>query len=301
MAINQQTNPQTATGMQIYSSTFIAELQKRLVEISGFARNFTDDFRQPGDTLNVPYVEGNTASEFDEEDNNFCTSTTEALKNVVVKLGNHPLIKFTVTPTMVANFTPNYWEAKARLNANAVADGILQAVAALPVSSKVTQSIQLAKDVCTYEDVIDIAAKADSLNIRTREATLYLANADYYRLLKSLTFSQVGTTSITSGDVGVDFGFARIVCLPPQVTGGGFVGTANLVAIASKPYVGEQVGSRGDILVERLLTEPDTGLTMVETLVSNPCTKATVHNLDVWYGAEIANPKAGLKITHASS
>lgn len=301
MAINSQTNPQTATGMQIYSSTVIEELQKRLVEVDGFARNFSDDFRQPGDTMNVPYVEGNTASEFNEEDNNFCTSTSEALKNIVVKLGGHPIIKFTVTPTMVANFTPAYWEEKGRLNANALADDILQKIAALPVSSKVTNSIQLAKDTCTYTDVIDIAAKADSLNIRAREATLYLANADYFRLLKSLTYNAVGTTSITKGDVGVDFGFRRIVCLPPQITGGGFVGTANLVALASKPYVGEQVGSRGDILVERLLTEPNTGLTMVETLVSNPCTKSTVHNLDVWYGAEIANPKAGLKITHAAS
>lgn len=300
MAINQQTNPQTATGMQIYASTFIEALTARLVEIDGFARNFTSEMSQPGDTLNVPYVEGNTAGDFNESTNNFCTTSSEALKNVVVKLGEHPIIKFTVTPTMVANFTANYWEAKARLNANALADAILQKVAALPVSSKVTQSIELPKDTCTYTDVIDIAAKADSLNIRTREATLYLANADYFRLLKSLTYNAVGTTSITTGDVGVDFGFRRIVCLPPQITGGGFVGTANLVALASKPYVGEQVGSRGDILVERLLTEPTTGLTVVETLVSNPCVKATVHNLDCWYGAEIANPKAGIKITHAA-
>ncbi len=301
MAINQQTNPQTATGMQIYAAAFIEALTNRLIEIDGFARNFTADFRQPGDTLNVPYVEGNTSSEFDAEDNNFCTATTDSLKNVVVKLGSHPIVKFTVTPDMVAAFTPNYWEEKARLNANELADSILKAVAALPVGSKVTNSIQLAKDTCTYEDVIDIAAKADSLNIRTREATLYLANADYHRLLKSLTYSQTGGTSITQGDIGVDFGFRRVVCLPPQITGGGFVGTANLVAIASKPYLGEQQGARGDILVERLLTEPNTGLTVVETLVSNPCTKSTVHNLDCWYGAEIANPKAGLKITHAAA
>lgn len=301
MAINQQTNPQTAVGMQIYANAFIAELTKRLVEVDGFARNFSNEMNQPGDTMNVPYVEGNTAADFDEEDNNFCTSTSEALKNIVVKLGEHPIVKHTVTPSMVANFLPSYWEEKGRLNANALADDILQKIAALPVSSKVTNAIQLAKDTCTYTDVIDIAAKADSLNIRAREATLYLANADYFRLLKSLTYNAVGTTSITKGDVGVDFGFRRIVCLPPQITGGGFVGTANLVALASKPYVGEQVGPRGDILVERLLTEPTTGLTMVETLVSNPCTKSTVHNLDVWYGAEIANPKAGLKITHAAS
>ena len=178
MAINQQTNPQAlSTGMQLYASTFIEELSKRLVEVDGFARNFTDEMNQPGDTLNVPYVEGNTAGDFNESTNNFCTTTTEALKNVVVKLGEHPIIKFTVTPAMVANFTANYWEAKARLNANALADAILQEVAALPVSSKVTQSIELPKDTCTYTDVIDIAAKADSLNIRTREATLYLANA----------------------------------------------------------------------------------------------------------------------------
>lgn len=301
MAINQQTNPQTATGMQIYASSFIEALTARLVEIDGFARNFTAEFAQPGDTLNVPYVEGNTAGDFDEEDNNFCTATSEALKNVVVKLGEHPIIKFTVTPAMVAEFSASYWEAKAKLNANALADDILQAIAALPVSSKVTNSIQLAKDTCTYQDVIDIAAKADSLKIRVRESTLYLANADYFRLLKSLTYNAVGVTSITQGDIGVDFGFRRVVCLPPQITGGGFVGTPNLVAVASKPYVGEQIGARGDILVERLLTEPTTGLTVVETLVSNPCVKGTVHNLDCWYGAEIADPKAGLKITHASA
>lgn len=301
MAINSQTNPQTATGMQIYAAAFIEALTNRLIEIDGFARNFTADFRQPGDTLNVPYVEGNTASEFNVSTNNFATATTEALKNVVVKLGSHPLIKFTVTPDMIASFLPAYWEEKARLNANALADSIITAVAALPVGSKVTQSIQLAKDVCTYEDVIDIAAKADSYNIRPREATLYLANADYHRLLKSLTYSQTGGTSITTGDIGVDFGFRRVVCLPPQITGGGFVGTANLVAIASKPYLGEMQGARGDILAERLLTEPTTGLTVVETLVSDPALKNTIHNLDCWYGAELANPKAGLKITHAAA
>lgn len=301
MAINSQTNPQTATGMQIYASAFIEALTNRLVEIAGFARNFTADFRQPGDTLNVPYVEGNTAAEFNASTNNFATAGTETLKNVVVKLGAHPLIKFTVTPDMEANFVPAYWEAKARLNANALADDILQKIAALPVSSKVTNSIQLAKDVCTFEDIIDIAAKADGYKIRVREATMFLSNADYYRLLKSLTFSQTGGTSITSGDIGVDFGFARIVCLPPQITGGGFVGSANSVAIASKPYLGETVGARGDILVERLLTEPTTGLTMVETLVNDPALKNTIHNLDCWYGAEIADPKASMKITHASS
>lgn len=301
MAINQQTNPQTAAGIQLYASTLIEALSARLVEIDGFARNFSDDFRQPGDTLNVPYVEGNAVGDFNASTNNFATATTEALKNVVVKLGEHPIIKFTVTPEMVATFTPNFWEEKAKLNANALADSILQKIAAIPVSSKVTQSIQLAKDVCTYEDVIDVAAKADSLKIRTREATLYLANADYFRLLKSLTYNAVGTTSITTGDVGVDFGFRRIVCLPPQITGGGFVGTANLLGIASKPYVGETVGSRGNIILENLLTEPNTGLTVVQTLVIDDATKSTIHNLDCWYGAEIADPKAGIKITHAAA
>lgn len=299
MAINQQTNPQTAAGLQLYANTVIEALSARLVAISGFARNFTSEMSQPGDTLSVPYVEGNTVGDFNASTNNFATETTEALKNIVVKLGNHSIAKFTVTPEMKANFVPAYWEAKGRLNAHAIADELLTEIAALPVSSKVTQSIQLAKDTCTINDVIDIAQKCDALNIKPREATLFLTAADYYRLLKTLTYNVTGKTVITEGDVGVGFGFAQVVCLPASIASG-FVGSPNMLAIASKPYVGETVGARGDILMERLLTEPTTGLTLVETLVLNPATKVTVHNLDVWHGAEIADPKRGVKITHAS-
>ena len=108
-----------------------------------------------------------------------------------------------------------------------------------------------------------------------------------------------GQTVITNGDLGgVDFGFGSIVCLPTSATKS-FIALPDLVMLASKPYLGATQGPGGDTIVENILTEPTTGLTVVETVVRDTATKARIHNLDAWYGAELGNPKAGVIVTRA--
>lgn len=301
MAINTANNPSTlTTGVQLYTSKFIEELRERLVPVAGFSRNFTDDFRLPGTKLEVPFLSPNASGDYDREDNNFCTPTTDVLKSATVALGEHPIIKFTVTPEMVANFLPIHWQRKAELNAHELAVAIFTKIAGVPVSAKVTQTTELPYAI-TVPDIVELARVADSYKINPRLATLYLTPKDYYDLLKSMEFRTVGTTTITQGDLGgVDFGFRSIVCLPTSATKS-FISLPDLVMLASKPYLGALTGAHGDIIVENLLTEPNTGLSMVETVVRSSCTKDVVHNLDVWYGAELGNPKAGVIVTRSAT
>ena len=299
MPINTATNPATLeAGVQLYSAKFIEELAEILIPVTGFSRNFTDDFTIPGAKLEVPFLFPNAVSEYDAASNNFATPTTDTLKSCTVALGAHPLIKFTVTPQMVANFMPIHWEQKAKMNAVELAANILGKIAEVPVSSKVTQTTQLPKDI-TVPSVIELAKVAVDFKINPSIANLYLTPTDYYDLLKSMEYKTTGQTVITNGTLGgVDFGFGSIVCLPATAKKS-FIATPDLVMLASKPYLGAQQGPAGDTLIENILTEPNTGLSMVETVVRDTATKASIHTLDVWYGAELGNPKAGVIVTRA--
>lgn len=300
MALNTATNPATLeAGVQLYSTKFIEELSARLIPVTGFSRNFTSDFTLPGVKLEVPFLVANSAGDYNATTNNFATPTTDTLKSCTVALGEHPIIKFTVTPEMVAQFQPIHWEKKAQMNAIELAAAILGKIAAVPVSNKVTQTTQLPKDI-TIPSVIELAKVADGYNINPRLANLYLTPTDYYDLLKSMEYRITGQTVITNGDLGgVDFGFGSIVCLPTSATKS-FIALPDLVMLASKPYLGATQGPGGDTIVENILTEPTTGLTVVETVVRDTATKARIHNLDAWYGAELGNPKAGVIVTRAA-
>ena len=178
MALNTATNPATLeAGVQLYSAKFIEELSARLIPVTGFSRNFTDDFTLPGVKLEVPFLVASTAGDYNAQTNNFATPTTDTLKSCTVALGEHPIIKFTVTPEMVAQFQPIHWEKKAQMNAIELAAAILSKIAAVPVSNKVTQSTQLPKDI-TIPSVIELAKVADGYNINPRLANLYLTPTD---------------------------------------------------------------------------------------------------------------------------
>lgn len=300
MAINTQTNPAALNaGVQLYTTKFIEELARRIAPLVGFSRNFTDDFNTPGDKLEVPFLEAGTSAEFNESSNNFETATTDGLKSATIALGAHPIIKFTVTAEMVAKFLPVHWEEKARMNAHELAADIFDAIAGVAVSSKATQSAELPVTI-SVPDIVELAKQADLKNINPRLATLYLTPTDYYDLLKSMEYRVTGTTTLAQGDLGgVDVGFREIVCLPATATTS-FIGLPDFVMLASKPYLGAYVGNGGTIISEQILRDANTGLAVVQTVVRSGATKALIHNLDCWYGCEIGNPKAGIKVTRAS-
>lgn len=295
-----QTNPQTLTaGLKKYSDKFIAELQNWTVSLAGFANNFSDEISaDANDGIYVPFVNANATGDFNATSNNFKTGGDVSKNGCLVKLSEHKINHFTVTPNDVATFRPVFWEKKAEMNAIDVATTIFGEIASVASDAKVSNTHALPATLAV-EDIVELAKIATNHKIKPQLATLYLTNDQYFDFLKAMKYDITGNTAIINGNLnGVLVGFKQIVCLPPECTAG-FVAMPDFVCVAGRPYVGGMVGSGGDIIAENIITDADTNLPFVQTVVRDGGTKNLIHSVDCWFGAELGNKAAGIKLTRA--
>lgn len=297
-----QTNPSALTaGLKKYSDKFITALQPWIEAIDGFARNFSDEISSSANGgIFVPFVASNTTKQYNRTTANFKTGAPVEKNGCVVQLDSHPLNNFTITPEDIAEFNPAFWEKKAELNALDIASNIFGGIASIGSNAKVTQTHELPATLA-IADIVEMAKKASSLKIKPQLATLYLTNTDYFDFLKAMNYNITGNTAIINGNLnGVLVGFQKIVCLPPEVTAG-FIALPDFVCVAGRPYVGAIQGSGGEIMQETVFTESLLGVPFTQTVVRDSATKDVIHNVDCWWGAEIGNKNAGIKLTRATA
>lgn len=296
-----QTNPQTlSAGLKKYSDKFLADLQNWTVPLQGFATNFSDEISADANGgIFVPFVAPDTTGDYNATSKNFKSGTATTKQGAIVELTEHKINQFLITPTDLASFRPTFWDGKAEMNAQDLASTIFEDIAKVAIDAKVTQTHALPATLAV-EDIVELAKVATQHKIKPQLATLYLTCDQYFDFLKAMRYDVTGNTAIINGNLnGVLVGFKQIVCLPPQCTSG-FVATPDFVCVAGRPYVGAMVGAGGEIVSEQIITEADTGLPFVQTVVRDGGTKNLVHSVDCWYGAEIGNKNAGIKLTRAS-
>lgn len=297
-----QTNPQVLeAGLKKYSDKFIAELQNWTVPLQGFATNFTDEIgADANDGIFVPYVGANSTADFNETSKNFKTGGDITKQGALVTLTAHKINSFTIRPNDIASFRPTFWEGKATMNAVDLATTIFADIAKVASDSKVSNTHALPATL-GVEDIVELAKVCTNKGIKPQMATLYLTNDQYFDFLKAMKYDVTGNTAIINGNLnGVLVGFKQIVCLPPQCTAG-FIATPDFVCVAGRPYVGAMVGNGGEIIRENIVTEADTGLPFVQTVVRDGATKNMIHSVDCWYGAELGNKACGIKLTRSAS
>lgn len=295
-----QTNPQTLTaGLKKYSDKFIAELQNWTIPLAGFASNFSDEISADANGgIFVPFVNADTTGDFNATTKNFKTGSSPQKQGATVELTGHKINQFLITPTDLAHFRPAFWDGKAQMNAIDIATTIFNDIAQVAIDAKVSNTHALPSTL-GVEDIVELAKVATAHKIKPQLATLYLTNDQYFDFLKAMKYDVTGNTAIINGNLnGVLVGFKQIVCLPPQCTAG-FIATPDFVCVAGRPYVGGMVGSGGEIISEQVVTEGDTGLPFVQTVVRDGATKNLIHSVDCWYGAELGNKAAGIKLTRA--
>ena len=295
-----QTNPQALTaGLKKYSDKYISELQNWLVPIAGFASNFSDEISADANGgIFVPFVNANATSDFNATSNNFKSGASTSKNGCLVELTGHKINHFKVTPNEVATFNPAFWERKAEMNALDLATTIFADIASVGSDSKVPLTHSLPSTL-GVEDIVELAKVATDNKIKPQLATLFLTNTQYFDFLKAMKYNITGNTAIINGNLnGVLVGFKQIVCLPPNIQNG-FIATPDFVCVAGRPYVGAMVGNGGEIIAENIITEADTGLPFVQTVVRDGATKDLIHSVDCWYGAELGNKNAGIKLTRA--
>lgn len=301
MAIDAQTNPATLTaGLQIYADEVIKALQPYALALDGFARNFSKKISaEANGGIYVPFVEADTVGDYNASTNNFGTEGAMSNKGCLVKLGAHKILHFTVTPEQIAEFDPIWWTGKAEMNTRAIVNSIFTAICGVANSTKVTNTHKLPATLA-IGDIIELAKVAHAKNIKVENATLYLKGTDYFDFLKAMDFKTTGETILLNGTLaGVSVGLKAIACLPSTAEAS-FLATPDYVCVAARPYT-DGMGAGGDILEETIFDDATIKLPLVQTLVRKAETKKLVHNIDCWFGAELGNKDAGIKLTRATA
>ena len=285
-----------ATAQEIYSMRFLKALTRALAPIKVFSTSFTDEAKEVGETVKVPLVSPDAVAAWDATSNNFVRSTTD-LKEVNVALDSRIIAGFGITTEQMQNFRPNWWEGKADLNVQTVADTIVAAMAALvtPDAYGDTDADKKSIVLASFgrKAVGSIRAAVVARKMRPNRSVMVL-NPDFFSaLLADLNALEYGgREAILNGTIPGLLGFAAVVEMP-QYTGPGFVCHPDALAVATRRI------PLPDTVAYKLvseLTEPDTGLTMTQVIYTHGPNGSLNNSINASYGAAVGNEKSLMRL-----
>ena len=293
MANTEITNPQAVTAANIiYANRVVEALKLALPRLDGFCTNFTNEFAEPGDTVNAPYVApGTVADSF----TSYLTGTLDK-KSIAVQLDNDVYVGYPVTEKDLMHYTPGHWEKRADADAYAIAQKILNDASAVAIGAKATQTMTIGTATAfTLDTIASIRSECVKKGIPPEQATLYLTSEFYVKALTLLTYSIVGTGDVlTTGMIPGLFGFKAVVEVPGLTGVAGFVAAPTAVVIASRavPAV-----AQGIFLDRRYVTDETSGLTLTMTTAGDVTDGKVVTSIRCHKGEVIADPKAVIKLS----
>lgn len=285
-----------ATAQEIYSSRFLKGLTRALAALKAFSTSLTDEAKEVGETVKVPLASPDTVAPWNATSNNF-VRTTAAPVEVSVALSSRIIAGFGITPAQMANFRPNWWEGKADLNAEEVADTILAAVAALITGANygdtAADKIAIALAGMNRKAVAAIRAAAVARKMRPNRCCLVL-NPDYFSALLGDLDANVygGREAVVAGVIPGLLGFRAVVELP-QLTVGGALLEPSAIAVATRSVA---VADEGPYRLVRAITEPETGLTMTNVVLAHGPDGSLNNSVTATYGVAVGDEDACLRI-----
>ena len=286
----------TTTGHEIYADRFISGLTKGLAPLRQFSLDFSNEAKQPGQTVNVQLVSPDAAAPWNASSNNFERSAT-TVSQVAITFGTASIAGFAITPDQALNFRPSWWIGKADLNVAEICDSALDDVAALVTAEnygdEAADKVSIALGAMSRKAVSTIRSKAIAKKLRINRSTLVL-NPDYFSALLGDLDANVygGREAIVGGAIPGLLGFAA-VCEMPQLTIPGFVAQSDAIACASRAF--RPVRDTPYDLVQEI-TEPETGITCVHVEYMAGATGALSDSVTLLFEAGVGNGDALLRI-----
>lgn len=285
-----------ATAQEIYSMRFLKALTRALAAIKVFSTSFSDEAKEVGEVVKCPLVTPDALGNWDASTNNFVRSAA-ALTEINVTLANRVIAGFAITTDQMLNFRPNWWEGKADLNVQVVADTIINAMAALVTSANYgdapTDKFSVALASFSRKAVAGIRAQVVKRKMRPNRSVLVL-NPDFYSaLIGDLPAQEYGgSEAIRSGIIPNLLGFAAVTEMP-QYDGPGFVCHPDALAVATRRI------PLPDTVAYKLvsdLTEPDTGLTMTQVIYTHGPDGSLNNSINASYGVAVGNERALMRL-----
>lgn len=272
------------TAAKVYSKRFIAGLIRELAILRAFSIDFSEEAKQFGEAILVALLSADAAADWNDTTNNF-SRTTATLGDRNVPLNKRKIAGFAITPAQMANFSPAWWEGKADLDVESVADAILSDVCALVTPQNfgdaAADKLQVSLDGFGPKAVATIRAKAIAKKLRVKRAVLCL-NPDYFSQLLGELDANVygGRDAIEKGVIPGLLGFNAIAEIP-QLEIPGFVAHPGAIAVAGRtiPFFGTKPYEKVQTFVE-----PSTGIPMTNVVyVDGPTGKGSV-SVNALYG-----------------
>jgi hypothetical protein len=277
------------TGQEIYSNKFISGLTKALAALKAFSTSFTDEARETGEYVKVPLVSADAVAAWNATSNNF-VRTAATLKQVSVDLASRIIAGFAITSDQMNYFRPNWWEGKADLNVQEVADTLLDAVAALVTAETygdaATDKTNVALASFNRKAVSAIRAAAVKRKMRPVRSALCL-NPDFFSALLSDLDANVygGKEAIVGGAIPGILGFRSIVEIP-QLDTPGFICHPDAIAVATRKV---SLADESVYKLVRDITEPETGLTMTNVVLAYGPDGSLNNSISCSYGVAVGN------------
>ena len=230
---------------KVYSKKLIEGAQLELVRISDFSIDFSEEAKQPGESVMVQLATAAAAGNWNSSTNNFASSTPTNVGEREVKLDQRKIAKTQITPAQMANFHPYWWQRQGALNARSVALSITGAAAAVITPENFGDAkedkIQVSLDGFSKTAVAKIREKAIvDKSLQIADSVLVLDPAFFSQLLGSLDANVYGgRDAIVRGVIPGLLGFASVVEWP-GLTIPGFVASRAALAFAGRkiPFIG---------------------------------------------------------------
>jgi len=285
-----------ATAAEIYSAKAIVAMKVALARLTSFSTDFTDEFKRTGESINIPLITPDAITEWNATNNNFHRLTAD-LSEVSLKLGVKLIGGFGITPQQMKRFRPNWWQGKAELNVNGMANVFLGKVAALITAANYgsakgdSMSVPLAG--FGLATVGDIRAAAIERGMFVNESTLGLNPLYFSALLASCGYDKTGDPAIiASGHIPGLLGFKEIIEIR-QLTKPGFVCHQDAICVGSAI---EDIASTKVFDEVQVITDPETGFSMQQVIVTNSGTGEMSSSVNAIPAVGVGNSKALMRL-----
>ena len=289
-------NTLTNTALQIYSTKLIMALKRRLAPIFAFSLDLSDDAAKVGGTVNVGLISAATADDFNASTNNY-KATAADIANKTVAINKRKLSKFGVDDSQVASYPSSWWERKAEMSVNAVAQAALADVWALITAANYgdAETDKLALTLAGFKKagVGAIRAAAVKKGLAPAASALLL-NPDFYSaLLADLdSASYGGEEAIRQGFIPNLLGFGKII-EAPDLTVPGFVCHPDAIAFANRYLAPADPASYSEV---GTVTDEESGLTVGIRKYGDPDTGLYSVSAELCYGLDVGADDALLRL-----
>ena len=285
------------TGIDMISASIIEEMNLRMPSIGQFSVDVSDEFRDPKESIQVPYIEAGEVAEFNATSNNYNRAAAD-LKSASVKLEKRPITGFQITQSQLTRFQPAFWTRRGRADARAVGRSMFKTLTDLVTAANFGDEAKAKTTLGTIDRTTAATLrKAAIKRDLDPEGSILALCPDIYSDLLGIYDSNTygGTEAVRSGVLPRLLGFSSIIEVPSLLSGG-FICHPSALCFGARAL---PIADTTPYQEFRTITDEELGVPMNIVVYTDGPSGGTSYSVESLYGASVGNDKALVRIIQA--